>query len=190
MVDAIDVRKILDETKSKMNKSLEATKKEFQNLRTGRASIGLVEGVQVDYYNTPTPLKGLANISTPDPRTIAIQPWDTSVINDIEKAIQKSELGLTPNNDGKVIRIGIPALTDERRQELTRIVKKVAEEGRVSIRASRHEALEHLRKLEKEKAISEDENRVSQKEVQKITDSFVEKVDEALEHKEKEIHTI
>ena len=190
MVETLEVKKILEDGKKQMSKALEATKKEFQNLRTGRASIALVEGIQVEYYNTPTPLKNVASISTPDARTIAIQPWETKIISDIEKAIQKSGLGITPLNDGKVIRMQIPSLTDERRQELSRLIKKIAEEGRVSVRNARHESLEQIRKMEKNKDIAEDISRTTQKELQRLTDSFIHQVDEALQHKEQEIHTI
>lgn len=190
MPETVDVKKIVEETKKKMTKSVEATKKEFQNIRTGRASIALVEGVMVDYYNTPTPLKGVANISTPDPKTIAIQPWDISLIGEIEKGIQKSGLGLTPINDGKIVRMQIPPLTDERREELTKLVRKVAEEGRVSIRNARHEGIETVKKHEKSKAIPEDMSHGTQKEIQKATDSFIAQVDEALKQKETEIHAI
>lgn len=187
---AADVKKIIEETKKKMTKSLEATKKEFQNIRTGRASIALVEGVMVDYYNTPTPLKGVANISTPDPKTISIQPWDVTLIGEIERGIQKSGLGLTPINDGKVVRMSIPPLTDERREELTKLVRKVAEEGRVSIRNARHEGIETVKKFEKAKAVPEDISHATQKDIQKATDSFIAQVDEALKSKEGEIHAI
>ena len=190
MVETLDTKKVVDETQRRMAKALEATKKEFQNIRTGRASIALVEGIQVDYYNTPTPLKGLSSISTPDPKTIAIQPWDPSVIGEIERAIQKSGLGLTPINDGKIVRMQIPSLTEERREELTKLVRKVAEEGRVSIRNARHEGIEQIKKLEKSKVIPEDSSHSSQKEIQKITDKFIAQVDEALKHKESEIHAI
>lgn len=190
MAEAADTKTIIEETKKKMTKSVDVTKREFQNIRTGRASIALVEGIQVDYYNTPTPLKGLANISTPDPKTIAIHPWDPSVINDIDRAIQKSGLGLTPINDGKIIRMQIPPLTQERREELTKLVKKVAEEGRVSVRNARHEAIEHVKRLEKGKTIPEDLSHAAQKDIQKITDGFVAQIDEALKHKESEIHEI
>lgn len=190
MVEVIDTKKVIEETKKKMAKAVEATKKEFQNIRTGRASIALVEGILVDYYNTPTPMKGVASISTPDPKTIAIQPWDPSLIGEIERAIMKSGLGLTPMNDGKVVRMQIPPLTEERREELTRLVKKVAEEGRVSIRNARHEGIEQIKKMEKGKAVPEDISHSSQKEIQKITDSFIAQVDEAYKHKETEIHAI
>lgn len=190
MVETLDAKKIIEETKKKMTKSADATRRDFQNIRTGRASIALVEGVQVDYYNTPTPLKGMANISTPDPKTIAVMPWDPSVLGDIEKAILKSGLGLTPMNDGKIIRMQIPPLTEERREELTKLVKKVAEEGRVSVRNARHEAIEQVKRLEKSKVLPEDMSHAAQKEIQKITDGFISQVDEALKKKEAEIHEI
>ncbi len=190
MTDVMDARKAVEETKKKMQKAVEATKKEFHNLRTGRASVGIVEGIQIDYYNTPTPLKSVANISTPDARTIAIQPWDISAVADIEKGILKSGLGLTPITDGKILRITIPSLTDERRQELSKIVKKVAEEGRVSIRNARHEGIEIIKKLEKTKALSEDDSHNLQKEAQKITDGFIAEVDQLLKLKEQEILTV
>ena len=190
MIDITDVKKLAEETKRRMTKSVESTKKEFQNIRTGRASIALVEGISVNYYNTPTPIKNLGTISTPDARTIQIQPWDISAVAEIEKAILKSDLGLTPANDGKILRIQIPGLTDERRQELTKIIRRVAEEGRVSIRNTRHEAIEQVKKLEKAKTVPEDMSHVSQKEVQKFTDQFIEQLDQALKHKETEIHSI
>lgn len=185
-----DIKKVIEDTKKQMVKRVEGAKKDFKNIRTGRASIALVEGIQVDYYNTPTPLKSLASISTPDPKTIAIQPWDATVVGDIERAILKSDLGLTPMNDGKVVRIQIPALTDERRNDLAKIVKKIAEEGRVAVRNVRHEGIEQIKKMEKEKAIPEDDSHITQKEIQKITDQFISQVDEALKHKESEIHAI
>ena len=190
MPEIVDVKKISEEMKKKMTKSVESTKKEFQNIRTGRASIALVEGIQANYYNTPTPLKNLGTISTPDPKTIQIQPWDATAIAEIEKAILKSDLGLTPVNDGKILRIQIPALTEERRGELTKIVRKVAEEGRISIRNARHEAIEHVKKLEKAKTVPEDMSHSTQKEIQKITDQLIGQIDESLKHKEVEIHAI
>lgn len=186
----MDTKKVVEETKKKMTKAVEATKKEFQNIRTGRASTTLVEGVLVDYYNTPTPLKGVANISTPDAKTISIQPWDPTIIGEIERAILKSGLGLTPMNDGKIVRMQIPSLTDERRGELTRLVKKVAEEGRISVRNGRHEAIEAVKKMEKAKQVPEDISHNAQKEIQKVTDGFIAQVDEALKHKETEINAI
>lgn len=190
MVDLLEAKKALEETKKKMQKSVEALKKEFHNLRTGRASIGIVEGVLVDYYNTPTPLKNLANISTPDARTIMIQPWDVAAVAEIEKGILKSSLGLTPITDGKVLRIQVPSLTDERRQELSKLVKKVAEDARISIRTARHEGIEAIKKSEKAKTISEDDSHNLQKEAQKLTDTHTAEVDQLLKTKEQEIHTV
>ena len=190
MVETLDVKKVTEEVKKKMTKSVEATKKEFQNIRTGRASIALVEGIQVDYYNTPTPIKSLGSISTPDPRTIAIQPWDATVVGEIEKAIQKSGLGLTPVNDGRIVRMQIPTLTEERREELTKLVRKVAEEGRVAVRNARHEGIEQVKKMEKAKTLPEDVSHGTQKEIQKMTDGFTTQIDESLKHKEAEIHAI
>lgn len=190
MNDITDVKRLTEETKKKMTKGLESTKKEFQNIRTGRASIALVEGIQVNYYNTPTPIKNLGTISTPDAKTIQIQPWDVTAVAEIEKAILKSDLGLTPVNDGKILRIQIPALTEERRNELTKVVRKTAEEGRISIRNARHEAIEQVKKLEKGKTIPEDISHGTQKEIQKITDQFIAQIEEALKHKETEIHSI
>ncbi|MDP3920984.1 MAG: ribosome recycling factor [Candidatus Omnitrophota bacterium] len=186
----MDVKKVVSEMEKKMAKALEVTKKEFQNIRTGRASIALVEGIQVNYYDTPTPLKNMSNISTPDPKTIAITPWDPGVIPEIERAILMADLGLTPINDGKVLRIQLPALTEERRDELGKVVRKAAEEGRVSVRNSRHEAIEQVRKLEKDKSLPEDLSHVAQKDIQKITDKFIGEVDSALKQKETEIHSI
>ncbi|MBI4115930.1 MAG: ribosome recycling factor [Candidatus Omnitrophica bacterium] len=190
MAERPEIRSILDETHRKMEKAFSLTRKEFQDLRTGRASSSLVEGLQVDYYGTPTPLKGLATISIPDPRTLQLQPWDVSVIGEIEKAVLKSELGLTPMNDGKVVRIPIPPLSEERRLELAKLVRKTAEEGRVAIRNIRHEAIESIKSLEKSKKISEDESHHGQKEVQKLTDRFIVEVDQTVTKKEQEIKTI
>jgi ribosome recycling factor len=174
-------------TAERMSRTIEVLKKEFASIRTGRASLALLDGIMVNYYDTQTPLQQLASLSIPDSRQIAIQPWDQKIIPDIEKAIMKSDLGLTPMNDGKIIRINIPPLTEERRKQLVKVVKKKAEEAKVSIRNIRREANEELKKLEKEKHLSEDEVKKSQEETQKITDSYITKVDEVLGHKEKEI---
>jgi ribosome recycling factor len=190
MTQATDLKSVLGDAQANMHKAAESTQKEFKHLRTGRASIALVEGIVVNYYDTPTPLKALANISTPDAKTIAITPWDLSGISSIEKAILKSDLGLNPMSDGKIIRMQVPALTDERREDLSRLIKKIAEEGRVSVRNSRHEALELIKKLEKDKVITEDDLRLAQKEIQKFTDKHVKDIDESLEKKEKEIHEV
>jgi ribosome recycling factor len=170
-----------------MNGALEVLKKEFASVRTGRASLALLDGISVDYYGTPTPLQQVASLSVPDSRQMAIQPWEKNLIPLIEKAIMKSDLGLTPVNDGKVIRINIPILTEERRKQLVKVVRKKTEESKVAIRNIRRDSNDELKKLEKEKHVSEDEVKKEQEEIQKITDAFIKKVDETLEHKEKEI---
>lgn len=171
----------------RMNGAVDALKKEFSGIRTGRASLGLLDGMAIDYYGTMTQIQQLANLSVPEPRQIVIQPWEQKIIPDIEKAIMKSDLGLTPMNDGKVIRINIPALTEERRKQLVKVVKKRAEEGKVAIRNIRRDANEDLKKLEKDKHLSEDDAKKEHDEIQKLTDAFIRKIDEVLEHKEKEI---
>jgi ribosome recycling factor len=170
-----------------MSRTIDALKKDFASIRTGRASLALLDGLTVSYYDTPSPLQQLASLSIPESRQIAIHPWDQKVIPDIEKAILKSDLGLTPMNDGKMIRINIPPLTEERRKQLVKTVRKKAEEAKVSIRNIRRDVNEELKKLEKEKHISEDIVKKSQDEIQKMTDSFISKVDEVLTNKEKEI---
>jgi ribosome recycling factor len=174
-------------TTDRMARAVEVLKKEFGSIRTGRASLSLLDEIMVNYYETPTPLQQLASLSIPESRQMAIQPWDPKVISEIEKAILKSDLGLTPMNDGKIIRINIPPLTEERRKQLVKTVKKKAEEAKVAVRNIRRDANEELKKLEKEKHISEDVVKKSQDEIQKITDSYITKVDEVLANKEKEI---
>ncbi len=174
-------------TVERMHSALEALKKDLGSIRTGRASLALLDGMTIDYYGTPTPLQQLASLSIPESRQIAIQPWESKIIPDIEKAILKSDLGLTPMNDGKVIRIMIPILTEERRKQLVKVVKKRAEEAKVAVRNIRRESNEELKKFEKEKHLSEDDVKKEQEEIQKITDLNIKKVDEILEHKEKEI---
>jgi len=174
-------------TNDRMLGAMEALKKEFASVRTGRASLALLDGISLDYYGTMTPLQQLASLSVPESRQIAIQPWEQKLIPEIEKVIMKSDLGLTPMNDGKTIRLNIPVLTEERRKQLVKVVKKRAEDSKVAVRNIRRDANEELKKLEKEKHISEDDVKKSQEEIQKITDSFIRKVDELLEHKEKEI---
>ena len=181
------IKDALHGTENKMRKTVEAVKREFAEVRTGRASPALVEGIFVDYYGARTPIKQLATISTPDARLVAIHPWDASIINQVEKSILQANLGLTPNNDGKVIRISIPHLTDERRQELDKIVKRIAENGRVSLRTARRDANEALKQLEKNKEIAEDDRFKSQDSVQKLIDKYIAQVDQATEAKEKEI---
>jgi len=174
-------------TADRMLRTIDVLKKDFSSIRTGRASLALLDGLMVNYYDTPTPLQQLASLSIPESRQIAIHPWDPKGIPDIEKAILKSDLGLTPMNDGKMIRINIPPLTEERRKQLVKTVRKKAEEAKVSVRNIRRDVNEELKKLEKEKHISEDIVKKSQDEIQKITDSFIAKVDEVLVNKEKEI---
>jgi len=171
----------------RMTGAIEALKKELASIRTGRASLALLDGIMVNYYGVSSPLQQLASLSIPESRLIAIQPWDPKIIPDIEKAIMKSDLGITPVNDGKTIRIHIPPLTEERRKHLVKLVKKKAEEARVAIRNIRRDVNEEFKNLEKEKRISEDALKRYQDEVQKITDIFIAKVDELLGHKEKEI---
>ncbi len=170
--------------------STKALKEHLIKVRTGRANISLLDGVMVDYYGTPTPLKQVANLSTPDARTIQVQAWETSLLAAIEKAIIGANIGLTPMNDGKLIRLPIPQLTEERRKDLVKQAKKVGEEAKVSIRNSRRDANEALKKKEKDKAISEDDNKRAQEEVQKKTDSAIAEVDKILAEKEKEILTV
>ena len=181
------IQELRKKTNERMQASIEALKKKFASVRTGRASLSLLDGLTVDYYGTPTPLQQVASLSIPDSRQIAIQPWEQKIIPEIEKAIMKSDLGLTPMNDGKLIRINIPALNEERRKQLVKVVRKEAEDAKVAVRNIRRDVNEELKKLEKEKHVSEDEIKKEHDEVQKITDSFVKKVEELLEHKEKEI---
>ena len=178
---------ILSELREKMTNSGEALKRDFKKIRTGRASTALLEGIKVDCYETQMPLDQVASISVPESRLMIIQPWDQSIIGNIEKGILKSELGLTPMNDGKIIRISIPPLTEERRKELAKLAKKMGEESKISIRNHRREANEMFKDLKNEKEISEDEFHRSQDDVQKITDEFIKKIDEITGQKEKEI---
>ncbi len=171
----------------KMDKAIEVFRHDLASIRTGRASLSLIEGITVDYYGTQTPLNQVAALSVPDPKTITIQPWEQRIIPDIEKAILKSDLGITPTNDGKVIRLNIPPLTEERRKQLVKVVRKRAEEARVAIRNIRREFNEELKKMEKNKEISEDQLKKDLDEVQKITDEHIKKVDKILQTKENEI---
>jgi ribosome recycling factor len=171
----------------RMNGAVDALKKDFAAIRTGRASLSLLDGIAVDYYGTSTPLNQVATLGIPDPRQITIQPWEQKLIPEIEKAILKSGLGLTPTNDGKVIRLNIPPLTEERRKELVKVAKKRAEEARVAVRNIRRDINDEIKKSEKEQHLSEDDVKRLQDEIQKITDSYIAKVEEVLQHKEKEI---
>ena len=171
----------------RMEKSLDALNKELISIRTGRASPSLVERLQVDYYGTQTPLQALAGISTPDATQLVISPYDRTAISAIEKAIQRSELGLNPSNDGQLIRIAIPQLNEERRRELVKVVHRKAEDARVAVRNIRRDEVDHLRKVEKDSHISKDEIETKLADVQKITDQFIARVDEAQKKKEAEI---
>jgi len=178
---------LYNELRDRMNKAVETLETEYKRLRTGRASTSLVDGIKVDYYGSSTPLSQLATLTIPDPRTIMIQPWDTSGVGEIEKAIQKSELGLNPMNDGKAIRISIPPLTAERRRDLVKVAKKKSEESKVAVRNIRRDINEKIKDLKKDKKVSEDEQFRAQDEIQKITDDYVKKVDSVYGTKEKEI---
>jgi len=178
---------VYKDARTRMKKTLQVLEHELAKIRTGRASVALVEEIKVDYYGTPTPLNQLASISIPESRLIVIQPWDPSSLTAIEKAILKSDLGLTPTNDGKLIRISIPPLTEERRKELVKVVHKIAEESKVAIRQIRRDANETLKRMKKNKEISEDDLHRGQEEVQKITDEFIKNVDEVTKKKEEEI---
>lgn len=178
---------VFTQLQKEMEGSVNALRKELTKLRTGRASTSLLEHVMVEYYGATTPLNQLATLSAPEPRLLVIQPFDRSAMTEIEKAILKSDLGLTPNNDGKIIRIPIPALTEERRKELVKHVKKIAEEFRVSLRNHRRMALEHLKEAEKKKEITADDSKHGHERVQKITDDFIGRVDKVVKAKEEEV---
>src|SRR6266404_3319016 len=183
----MSVREVIGQIDGLMQKTLEKMKADFATLRTGRASAALLENVRVDYYGAATPINQMANVSAPEARTLEIKAWDKGAMQLIEKAIQKSDLGLTPSNDGNVIRLQIPKLTEERRKDLIRVVRKMAEEYRISVRNERRDGLEKLKKSEKAKEITEDDLQSAEHEVQKMTDSFVKKVDEMLATKERDI---
>lgn len=186
----MSVDDILLETEDQMQKAVESTQRNFNTIRTGRANSSLLDRIEVEYYGAPTPLKQMANISIPDSTTLMIQPYDASSLTTIEKAISLSDVGLTPNNDGRVIRLNIPPLTSERRKEFVKTAGKIAEEGRVSIRNQRRNGIDAVKKLEKSSDISEDESRDAQDEIQKLTDRYIAKLDEALAAKEKDIMTV
>lgn len=187
MADATMIGETLADAEQRMTKAIEALRRELATIRTGRASPGLVEHLRVDYYGTPTPLKQLATISVPEARLLTIQPWDKGALGAIEKAIQKSDLGLNPSNDGSLIRLVIPQLTEDRRKDLVKLVHKKVEEGRVAIRNVRRDAHELLRDLLREKEISEDEEHRAQEQLQKITDRFIHQADEVGKEKEQEL---
>ncbi|MCM8778498.1 MAG: ribosome recycling factor [Candidatus Omnitrophica bacterium] len=181
------MKEVLQHTEERMKKTIEVTQREFAMVRTSRASPALLDHIKINYYGTLTPLRQLATISIPEPKLLIIQTWDQSILSEVEKEILKSNLGLTPLNDGKVIKLPIPPLSKERREELIKVVRKMAEEGRIAIRSIRHDANEQIRKMEKDKLISEDDSFRKQEEVQKLTEKYIKQIDEILEEKEKEI---
>lgn len=187
---ATDLPGILKETEGKMRKAVESIQRELASIRTGRANPALLEGLKVDYYGAATPLKQIASINAPDPRMLVIQPWDPNALPEIERAIQKSDLGLTPLNDGKHIRITVPPLSSERREELIKLAHKQAEEGRISVRTIRHGAKEAIEKLHKDKSITEDEKFKGIDDLQKLTDRHHKMIDETAEAKEKDLRTV
>ncbi|MGE3260824.1 MAG: ribosome recycling factor [Bacteriovoracia bacterium] len=184
------MKEVIQKFEQENSASIKSLKEHLGKIRTGRANVSLLDGVMVDYYGTPTPLKQVANLSTPDARTVQVQAWESSILGAIEKAIIGANTGLTPMNDGKIIRVPVPALTEERRKDLVKQAKKIGEDAKVAIRNSRREANETLKKQEKDKAISEDEAKRGTEEVQKKTDSAIVEVDKILADKEKEIITI
>ncbi len=181
------VKEIYASHEDRMKKAIEIMRKEYASLRAGRATPALLDKITVDYYGTPTPINQVANIAVPEPRMLTIQPWEKSMLTTIEKAILKSDLGLTPNNDGSVIRLSIPQLTQQRRQELVKVVHKKAEECRVAVRNLRRDGNEAIKKLEKDRAISEDEAKKGMDDIQKLTDKYIKEIDQIMAAKEKEI---
>jgi len=178
---------ILKTAEHKMSRAVEILGNDLQSVRTGRANPALLDGIQVDYYGAPTPVSGVASISAPEPRMVVVQPWDRSLLSVIEKAIQKSDLGINPTNDGQVIRLVLPQLTEERRKDLVKRVHHRAEEARVAVRNCRRDALDHLRKAEKDGGVSQEDERRAQEKLQKLTDQFVHKIDEVSKRKETEV---
>jgi len=181
------IEDFIGDATQRMSKSVEATHEHFNSVRTGRASAALLDRITIEYYGTPTPLKNMATISAPEPRMLTIQPFDPSSIKQIEKTIQESDLGLTPSNDGKLIRLPIPQLTEDRRRELVKLVKQMAEEGRVAVRNVRRDAIKHLEDLVRNGDVGDDEERAAESRVQKLTDEHTSKIDELLKRKEAEI---
>ena len=181
------IENFLFDATQRMDKSVEATHEHFNSVRTGRASAALLDRIQIDYYGTPTPLKNLATIGAPEPRMLTIQPFDPSAIKQIEKAVLESDLGLTPSSDGKLVRLPIPQLTEERRKELVKLVRQMAEEGRVAVRNVRRDAIKHLEELVKNGDVGDDDERAAEARVQKLTDEHVGKIDDLLKRKEADI---
>jgi len=184
------IEDVMKETKPRMEAAVEDFKRKLANVRTGRATVGILDGVSVDYYGTPTPLSQMASISVPEPQMLFVQPWDASQVGAIEKAIRASDLGLNPSTDGKIVRVPIPALNEERRKQMAKQIHEVAEEHRTAIRNVRRDANEKLKKMLKDKQISEDNERDGLEQVQKLTNTFVGKIDELTKHKEQEILSV
>jgi ribosome recycling factor len=184
------IKPLLADAKQRMHTSLETVRRELSTMRTGRASLAMLDGIRVDYYGTPTPLNQVGNLSTPDPTLITVQPWDASLLPAIEKAIRTSDLDLNPQNDGKLIRIPIPSLTEERRKGLVKNAHKHAEEGRVAVRNVRRDVNDHLKKLLKDHEVSEDDEKQAMAEVQKMTDQSIEQINDLLKKKETEIMAV
>ncbi|HTL69717.1 MAG TPA: ribosome recycling factor [Candidatus Eisenbacteria bacterium] len=183
----MSAQNVLRDTEEKMKKTLDAVQQNFNGIRTGRATSGMVENIRIDYYGNMTPLKQMANITVPEPRMVLIQPWDAGALKAIEKGISDSDLGISPVIDGKLVRLVIPPLTRERREELVKIVHKQAEEGRVSLRSVRREGNENVKKLEKDKTVTEDESFKTQDLIQKLTDRYISLIDQAQAAKEKDL---
>jgi ribosome recycling factor len=181
------IQQIHKQTEQNMQAAVEALHREYGGIRTGRASLTILDGIRVEYYGTQVPLNQVANLAIPEPQLITIQPWDSSLIKEIEKAILKSDLGITPNNDGKLIRLALPTLTEERRKQLVKVVRRMAEESRISIRNSRRHAIESIKNAEKNKEISEDESHKAQEKTQQLTDDYIEQINTIQEHKEQEV---
>ena len=186
----MEVKEIIAQHEEKMDKTIEALKRELSSIRTGRASTSLLDRITVDYYGTPTPVKQVANVAAPEPRMITIAPWEPKMLGEIEKAILKSDLGLNPNNDGKIIRLEIPQLTEERRKELSKKVSKIAEDSKVVIRNIRRDANEPINKMEKKKEVTEDDSKEGQENIQKLTDKKIKVIDEIKAKKEKEVMAV
>lgn len=181
------IKELYQDMEKKMEKTIESLGRDLATIRTGRASLAILDGITLEYYGSQSPLNQVATLSIPESRLIVIQPWDPTAIKEIEKALMRSDLGLTPNNDGKVIRLPIPALTEERRIQLVKVVKRNGEEGKVAIRNIRRDAISEAKDFEKEKVISEDELHRAQDEIQKVTDRYIQRVDEFIDKKEKEV---
>ncbi|HEY7380614.1 MAG TPA: ribosome recycling factor [Gaiella sp.] len=181
------IEDFLADCERRMDKTIETTRQEFNTVRTGRASTALLDRIVIDYYGTPTPLNNMASISAPEPRMLTVQPYDSSQVKTVEKAIMESDLGLTPSNDGKLIRLPIPQLTEERRKELVKVVRRYAEDGKVAVRNVRRDVMKHLEELVRNGEVGDDEERRGEAQVQKLTDDHVKRIDELLKNKEAEI---